>query len=185
MKSNRTTRIIAVIVFALALVVLWYVVSGDNSQITPPPTVITPSMTTTYVPSSAQPTTAPHSTVTPSTIASSPLINADAKLRQLFVAQESDVQVSGQGVVTRLLADDNEGDRHQRFILKLASGQTLLVAHNIDLAPRLNGLAVGDTVSFYGEYIYSADGGTIHWTHKDPAGKHVAGWLEWRGQKYQ
>ena len=110
--------------------------------------------------------------------------NTDAQLAQLFQAQTSNVQVKGQGTVTRLLADDNEGGRHQRFILQLASGQTLLIAHNIDVAPRLNGLAVGDRVAFYGEYIYTAQGGTIHWTHHDPGGTHVAGWLEWNGKRY-
>jgi len=112
-------------------------------------------------------------------------VNTDAQLGQLFSSQTSDVQVQGVGWVTRLLADDNEGSRHQRFILQLASGQTLLVAHNIDLAPKLQGLQVGDRVGFYGEYVYTAQGGTIHWTHHDPAGKHVAGWLEWQGQRYQ
>ena len=38
--------------------------------------------------------------------------------------------------VTRLLADDNEGSRHQRFIINPGGNHTLLVAHNIDLAKR-------------------------------------------------
>ena len=111
-------------------------------------------------------------------------VNTDARLAELFQTQTSDVQVQGQGTVTKLLADDDSGDRHQRFILRLSSGQTLLIAHNIDVAPRLDGLAVGDMVAFYGEYIYSDQGGTIHWTHHDPAGKHVAGWLDWNGKRY-
>jgi len=37
----------------------------------------------------------------------------------------SDIQVSGSGKVSRILRDDNEGSRHQRFILRLSSGQTL------------------------------------------------------------
>jgi hypothetical protein len=48
----------------------------------------------------------------------------------------------------------------------------------------LNGLKVGDEVSFFGEYDYSEQGGTIHWTHHDPARKHVSGWLEWKGRTY-
>jgi len=38
-------------------------------------------------------------------------------------------QAQGSGTVTRVLPDDNDGSRHQRFILQLASGRTLLVAH--------------------------------------------------------
>jgi len=110
--------------------------------------------------------------------------NSDAQLQQLFDTQQSDVQVMGRGTVTRLLADDDSGARHQRFILQLASGQTLLIAHNIDIAPRLDGLQVGDTVTFCGEYIYNDQGGTVHWTHHDPGGTHVAGWLDWDGRRY-
>jgi hypothetical protein len=102
-----------------------------------------------------------------------------------FAARRSDVQVAGAGVVLRLLSDDNDGSRHQRFILRLADGQTVLVAHNIDLAPRLAAIARGDTVRFNGEYEWNENGGVIHWTHRDPAKRHVAGWLEHDGRKVQ
>lgn len=94
-------------------------------------------------------------------------------------------QVRGSGVVIRMLADDNEGSRHQRFILELPSGETVLIAHNIDLAPRVSSLNTGDTVGFYGEYESNSQGGVIHWTHHDPQGRHVAGWLEHHGRRYQ
>lgn len=94
-------------------------------------------------------------------------------------------QVKGSGRVVQVLSDDNEGSRHQRFILEMSSGRTLLVAHNIDLAPRISSLKNGDTVEFYGEFETNSRGGVIHWTHHDPQGRHVAGWLEHRGQRYQ
>jgi hypothetical protein len=94
-------------------------------------------------------------------------------------------QVSGSGTVERVLSDDNDGSRHQRFILRLSSGRTLLIAHNIDLAPRVSSLREGDSVSFYGEYEPNERGGVIHWTHHDPQGRHPAGWLEHNGQRYQ
>jgi hypothetical protein len=94
-------------------------------------------------------------------------------------------QVRGSGTVIRILSDDDTGSRHQRFILRLPSGQTLLIAHNIDLAPRIPALHAGDRVSFYGEYAWNNKGGVIHWTHRDPAGRHIAGWLEHDGRRYQ
>ncbi|MBW2208308.1 MAG: DUF3465 domain-containing protein [Deltaproteobacteria bacterium] len=81
--------------------------------------------------------------------------------------------------------NDNQGSRHQRFILRLSSGQTLLVAHNIDLAPKISTLQKGDVVQFFGEYEWNSRGGVIHWTHHDPGGQHVAGWLKHNGRKYE
>lgn len=94
-------------------------------------------------------------------------------------------QISGSGEVVALLEDDSDGSRHQRFILRLASGQTLLVAHNIDLAPRISELEAGDTVSFYGEYAWNEKGGVLHWTHRDPRGNHPGGWLKHQGRRYE
>src|SRR5215813_2166651 len=78
------------------------------------------------------------------------------------------VQVEGEGTVIKLLPDDLEGDRHQRILLRLANGGTLLIAHNIDLAARVEGLREGDTVQFYGEFEWNDKGGVVHWTHHDP-----------------
>jgi hypothetical protein len=104
---------------------------------------------------------------------------------QVFQQWQSGDQVSGGGTVLRILSDDNTGDRHQRFILKMISGQTVLIAHNIDLAPRIQSLKEGDFVTFFGQYETNAQGGVIHWTHEDPQGRHVAGWLEHNGKRYQ
>lgn len=106
-------------------------------------------------------------------------------LQTAFNEQKSGVQVQGEGVVSKLLADDNDGSRHQRFILTLSSGQTILVAHNIDLAPRIATLKSGDSVAFNGVYEWNTKGGVVHWTHHDPGGRHQAGWLKHAGQTYQ
>lgn len=111
--------------------------------------------------------------------------SGDNTIALAFQQQASGIQVTGEGVVTRVLADDNEGSRHQRFILRLASGQTLLVAHNIDIAPRLPSVAPGAVIAFSGEYAWNSQGGVIHWTHHDPGGQHQAGWLKHGGAVYQ
>ena len=111
--------------------------------------------------------------------------SSSSVLEQAYDNRQSDVQVRGAGEVIKVLADDNDGSRHQRFILKLESGLTLLVAHNIDLAPRIPSLRAGDAVEFFGEYEWNPRGGVIHWTHHDPQGRHVAGWLKHRGNTYQ
>ena len=113
------------------------------------------------------------------------LSGSDAVLARAFEQHSRNLQVEGQGVVRQLLSDDNEGSRHQRFMLGLASGQTLLIAHNIDQAPRVVGLREGDTVSFGGEYEWNPEGGVIHWTHRDTGRRHRPGWLRHNGEVYQ
>lgn len=109
----------------------------------------------------------------------------DAALENAFANRISNQQVAGRGTVVRIMADDTHGSRHQRFIIRLSSGQTLLMSHNIDLAKRIDSLRVGDTVDFYGEYEWNPKGGVIHWTHHDPQGRHPAGWIKHDGQTYQ
>ena len=111
--------------------------------------------------------------------------NAGSDLARAFENRQSNLPVGGAGEVLTVLPDDNDGSRHQRFILRLDSGQTLLVAHNIDLAPRISSLKTGDSVEFYGEYEWNAKGGVIHWTHDDPRGNHVPGWLKHHGKMYK
>ena len=111
--------------------------------------------------------------------------SSDSIIQNAYDNRQSDIQVQGLGVVTRILPDDLEGSRHQKFILKLGTGQTLLVSHNIDLAPRVSGLTAGDTVEFYGEYEWNSKGGVIHWTHHDPDNYHVGGWLKHGGRTYE
>ncbi len=111
-------------------------------------------------------------------------INQDL-IQHAYENQKSNIQVKGSGRVIKLLPDDLKGSRHQRFILTLPSGQTLLFAHNIDIAPKIHDITVGDTVEFFGEYEWNAEGGVIHWTHKDPKNRHIHGWLIHKGKTYQ
>lgn len=109
---------------------------------------------------------------------------APTVIEALFRDQRSGVVVEGSGHVTTLLPDDIRGSRHQRFILRLDSGRTLLVSHNIDLAPRLEALSRGDRVAFRGRYEWNERGGVVHWTHRAKYGR-GGGWLDHRGRTYR
>ncbi|MFT5820890.1 MAG: hypothetical protein ACI8ZM_002138 [Crocinitomix sp.] len=113
-----------------------------------------------------------------------PNYTTDAEMQNLFDSGVSDEQVMIKGEVIKTLADDNEGSRHQKFIVKIASGQTILVSHNIDLAKRIDDLSEGDQVKIYGEFEWNDRGGVVHWTHHDPDGKHVGGWVEHQSNFY-
>jgi hypothetical protein len=112
-------------------------------------------------------------------------ISTEQSLQRAYDNRLSDIQVSGSGTVLHLLADDNEGSRHQKFLLKVSSTQTLLISHNIDLAPRIDSLRKGDTLQFFGEYEWNPKGGVVHWTHHDPNRRHIDGWLKHAGKTYQ
>jgi hypothetical protein len=42
----------------------------------------------------------------------------------------------------------------------------------------------GQTVEVRGEYEYYASGGVIHWTHRDPRGRHPDGYIQVDGHQY-
>ncbi len=111
--------------------------------------------------------------------------HSGVSVQSAFRAQQSDLQIQGDGVVKKVLADDRKGLQHQKFILQVGPEQTVLVAHNIDVASRLPGIKRGDRVEFYGEYEWTTQGGVIHWTHRDRSGRHENGWLKYNGKKYQ
>ncbi|MFK7816762.1 MAG: DUF3465 domain-containing protein [Gammaproteobacteria bacterium] len=109
---------------------------------------------------------------------------AQSDIRSLYDAQRSGVMVSTVAHVTRILKDDNDGSRHQRFLIETPGGLSLLVAHNIDLAPRVP-LAKNDQVSIHGQYEWNNKGGVLHWTHHDPNKRHPGGWIMYQGKKYE
>lgn len=113
------------------------------------------------------------------------LVNNDEVLQQAYKNRQSNLQISATGTVTRILPDDLKGSRHQKFLVRMSSGLTILIAHNIDLAPRIGSLEKGDSISFNGEYEWNSKGGVVHWTHHDPRGRHTDGWLMHKGHKYQ
>jgi hypothetical protein len=113
-----------------------------------------------------------------------PSYTSDSEMQNLFDSGISDAQVMIKGKVIKTLADDNEGSRHQKFIVEILSGQTILVSHNIGLASRIDDLSEGDEIKVYGEYVWNDRGGVIHWTHHDPDGEHIGGWLEHKNAFY-
>lgn len=111
--------------------------------------------------------------------------SGDKVLAKAFRLGRSEFMVKFNATVIAILSDDLDGSRHQRFIVKLASGQTLLIVHNIDLAPRVRNLKVGHKISAHGEYIWNNKGGLIHKTHLDPGNDDPHGWIQHKGKRYQ
>jgi hypothetical protein len=105
-------------------------------------------------------------------------------MSKIYERRDSGTWIEETGFVRRLISDDNEGSRHQRIIVELRRGQTLLIAHNIDLAKRVP-VGIGDRLQFRGMYEWNELGGLVHWTHHDPMGDVDGGWVRYRRKEYR
>lgn len=90
------------------------------------------------------------------------------------------------GTVDRVLPDQTgPAGPHERFIVRLADvGLTLLIEHNLSIAPRVP-VSAGGTVTIRGEYVWNAEGGLLHFTHHDPDGSHTGGYILYGGTRYE
>ena len=105
-------------------------------------------------------------------------------VQQAYAAGQSGIWLETRGRINRVLRDDNEGARHQKFILELDDGHTVMVAHNIDLARRIPARE-NLSLRVRGRYEWNDRGGVLHWTHHDPDGRLQGGWIEVDGVRYQ
>jgi hypothetical protein len=105
-------------------------------------------------------------------------------MQRTYQKSDSGSWIEGTGFVRRLLTDDNDGSRHQRFILDMRDGHSLLIAHNIDLVRRVP-VGLGDRVRFRGMYEWNELGGLAHWTHHDPHGVEDGGYVRYRTKTYE
>ncbi|MGV6814485.1 MAG: DUF3465 domain-containing protein [Phycisphaerales bacterium] len=115
------------------------------------------------------------------------IADSQRDLAALIRDERSGQMVEFSAKVVKVLDDDNDGDRHQRFLLAVESStspaNTILVAHNIDLAPRVP-VSRGDIVQIFGQYEWNDRGGVVHWTHHDPGGRHADGWIQLNSKRY-
>ena len=104
-------------------------------------------------------------------------IQSDQAITEAYQNQLSNIQISGSGKVIAFSVMTIKA-----VVIKDSSyfcpPANSLVAHNIDLAPKISTLQKGDVVQFFGEYKWNSKGGVIHWTHQDPDGRHISGWLK-------
>jgi hypothetical protein len=109
----------------------------------------------------------------------------DSAIAADFHNHQSNVEVTADGTVVRVLADRTSSTGiHEQFIVKLSSGDiTIEVEHNISIAARVP-VALGDHVIVHGEYVWSPQGGLIHFTHHDPKGTHEGGYIQDNGKTY-
>ncbi|TAJ23377.1 MAG: DUF3465 domain-containing protein [Planctomycetota bacterium] len=112
----------------------------------------------------------------------SPGTDTDVALLDAIESHATHAWVETDATVVKILADDQEGDRHQRFLVDV-EGKSLLVAHNIDIAARAP-VIPGETIRLRGQYEWNEEGGVLHWTHRALRQTGPDGWLRVRGVTY-
>jgi hypothetical protein len=122
----------------------------------------------------------------PKTSAQAPaLVNqGDQEVLNAQSAHMVNVPVTVSARILKILREDIEGTPHQKFLIILSNGSTVLIAHNIQMAPQVP-IQEGTFVTIHGDYIWNSKGGLIHWTHHSDAPKHGDGWIDYNGRRYQ
>lgn len=85
--------------------------------------------------------------------------------------------------VVKVLPDDNNGLKHQSWIVRLSNGRELRAVYNVDMCERVP-VRVGDRVAMGGEFIWTKYGGLLHWLHHDPRGQRPDGYVYLNGKFY-
>ena len=106
----------------------------------------------------------------------------EPSIEYVFSPQRSGEMITIDATVVKLLKDDLKGDKHQKMILRIGNN-TLLLAHNIDIAPRVPAKE-GDKLLIKGQYEWNEKGGLVHWTHRSN-NSHPHGWIKYNNKKYQ
>ena len=91
-----------------------------------------------------------------------------------------------EGRILAVLPEDTIGIRHQRLLVRLENQKKVLLVHNIDLCPRIEGLERGREIRFYGQFTDNDRGGVFHRLHRNmnPFHRYVDGWIEYDGSRY-
>jgi hypothetical protein len=106
-----------------------------------------------------------------------------ATVQDAFRDHQSGMMVEVSGNVVRILRDDKDDRRNQKFIIRLTNGQSLLVIHDQVAGERVP-VAINDSVLVRGEYRWSETGGTVHFTRRDHSLHRLHGWIEHQGRRY-
>lgn len=105
-------------------------------------------------------------------------------VEKAFHEQQSGLMVEVDGSVVRILETHADSERFQEFVIRIVSGQTVLIVNDTAKADPIP-LSVGDGVTARGEYKWTENGGTIRFTYRDSSRQRRHGWIDHQGDRYQ
>ncbi len=104
------------------------------------------------------------------------------KAMGLCARGSSAVEVTASGQIARLLGSyTSRSGTHEGFLIRSGS-LTLHVEDNTSITGPIP-LTKGEPVSLQGQY--ECNDGVIHWTHRDPRGRHIGGFIQAGGKIYR
>jgi hypothetical protein len=112
----------------------------------------------------------------------------NAEIYAAWQQHRSPVEVSANGTIVKVLGiRGGRSGRHEGFLVHLSGNEahdlTIRVEDNVDLTGPIP-LHAGDAVELRGEYIFDPRGGILHYTHRDPRGRHPSGYVRVNGRMY-
>jgi hypothetical protein len=110
----------------------------------------------------------------------------NAAVCKAFSGGQSHAEVTAQGAVVRDFGvRAGRESPHEGFLMRLSSDCDLVVRveANVDFTGSF-ALRRGEKVEVRGEYEFYPLGGVIHWTHRDPRGRHPDGYVQADGRRY-
>ncbi len=97
------------------------------------------------------------------------------------------VEIHDRGIVTRILGvRPGRSAPHEGFIVRSSGGAAHALAVRIEDNVALTGfipLRAGDAIEFQGQY--ECNDAVVHWTHRDPSGRHAGGFIAVNGRTYR
>lgn len=90
---------------------------------------------------------------------------------------------ASQVTVSKVMEDDTLGKPHQRWYVRLSSGDEVFCVYNLDMGKRVP-LKLGDVISMGGEFKWTSRGALLHWLHHDPRNNRPDGFVEVGGTRY-
>lgn len=111
-------------------------------------------------------------------------VQGDSEIVQAVNSRQNQFYVEGaQLVVTNILPDDTQGLPHQKWEARLSDGSIVMIVYNSDMGERIP-VQIGATFSVGGQFIWTPQGGLVHWVHADPKHKRPDGYVMFDGVIY-
>ena len=94
------------------------------------------------------------------------------------------VEVHLSGTIARYLGTRySQSGRHEGFLVRTRDfAAPLKIEDNVEITGFIP-MRTGDSVELQGQY--ECNDGVIHWTHHDPSGRHLSGYVIVNGRRFQ